>query len=372
MSVTTIELGDVVDVAKGISYRSSDYTDADGGLPFINLKCVGRGGGFRYDGIKYYAGTPKADQYVDPGDILIANTDLTQNREVIGSPIVIPDIGGVSCFSLDLSKLKIKRPDMVDGRWLFYYLKSAKARSYMISHSNGSTVSHLNTKSVPKMGIDLPDMVTQRRIADILGSLDDKIELNRQMNETLEQIGQALFRHYFIDNPDAKNWPDVKFGDLVCPRRGKSLTSKLMRPGVVPVVSGGLSPAGHHDEANTVAPVITISASGVNAGYVALWGDNVWSADSSFIDSTMTDCIYYLYYVLESRQKEIYDSQTGSGQPHIYPSHIERLDIKKAPDRLLELFCERASTMFGTIWDNECENEYLIELRDALLRELIQ
>ena len=262
--------------------------------------------------------------------------------------------------------------DIVDGRYFYYLLASDKFFAYVMASAKGAKMPRGDKAQIMKYPVDLPDMATQRRIADILGTLDDKIELNRQMNETLEQIGQALFRHYFIDNPDAKNWPDAKFGDLVSPRRGKSLTSKLMRPGMVPVVSGGLSPAGHHDEANTVAPVITISASGVNAGYVALWGDNVWSADSSFIDSTMTSYVYYLYCILKNRQKEIYDSQTGSGQPHIYPSHIERLDIKKAPDRLVELFCEMASTMFGMIWDNECENKYLIELRDALFRELIQ
>ena len=56
------------------------------------------------------------------------------------------------------------------------------------------------------MPINLPNLANQKKIVDILSSLDEKIELNRKMNETLEQMGQTLFRHYFIDNPKSSGW----------------------------------------------------------------------------------------------------------------------------------------------------------------------
>lgn len=89
--------------------------------------------------------------------------------------------------------------------------------------------------------------------------------------------------------------------------------------GEVPVVAGGLEAATYHNVANTIAPVLTISASGANAGYVNLWHKAVWSSDSSYIDSAMTSDVFFWFVLLKKRQKEIFDSQTGSAQPHIYP-----------------------------------------------------
>lgn len=218
----TVLLGDLVDVIKGISYRSVDYSDSENGLAFVTLKSVERGGGYNRSGIKYYAGELKDTQYVKSGDILIANTDLTQNREIIGSPLIMPDIGREACFSLDLSKLVIKDSEQqLDKDYLFYYLKSPQVRDYMISHSNGSTVMHLSVKSVPKMLIKLPGIEEQRQIGRTLREIDEKIELNRRMNETLEQMGQALFRHYFIDNPEAEKWEKRELGEFFPIKTGK-------------------------------------------------------------------------------------------------------------------------------------------------------
>lgn len=397
MSVTTIELGDVVDVAKGISYRSSDYTDADGGLPFINLKCVGRGGGFRYDGIKYYAGTPKADQYVDPGDILIANTDLTQNREVIGSPIVIPDIGGVSCFSLDLSKLKIKRPDMVDVRWLFYYLKSAKARSYMISHSNGSTVSHLNTKSVPKMGIDLPDMATQRKIADILGSLDDKIELNRQMNETLEQIGQALFRHYFIDNPDAKNWLVVAMGDVLSTlESGSRPKGGAVHCGVPSIGAENIVGLGKYDYSKekyiSNDYFNKLKRGKIQSGDVLLYKDGAYVGRKSMFGNGFPHAVaavnehvfimrtnerlpsqaYLYFWLCQPKITElIVSSGVKAAQPGINQNNVCGLPIVVPPMNILGEFNKRLSPILTLLFSNSLQSKDLAQVRDLAIGRLI-
>ena len=124
---------------------------------------------------------------------------------------------------------------------------------------------------------------------------------------------------------------DGKVGDHIVPRRGKSLLSKNAVYGDVPVVAGGLEPSTYHNTANTVPPVITISASGANAGFVNLWSIPVWSSDSTFIDATMTDAVYFWFVLLKRRQQEIYDAQTGSAQPHIYPQHIADLPLGELP-----------------------------------------
>ena len=116
----------------------------------------------------------------------------------------------------------IKTGDELLGKYLFYYLQSTKAKQYIEASLAGSTQKFIGLGQLRKFPVELPDIETQKKIADILGTIDEKIELNRQMNETLEQMGQALFRHYFIDNPEAEKWEEETLGDIIELRGGLS------------------------------------------------------------------------------------------------------------------------------------------------------
>lgn len=262
-------------------------------------------------------------------------------------------------------------PDLVFPEYLGYVLKGRQNEIELLAEgSTGQT--ELSKLKLANLSIDLPPLDQQKKIANILGSLDEKIELNRRMNETLEQLGQALFRHYFVDKTKrGNNIQTLPLGERIRPKRGKSLQSKNMIHGNIPVISGGLKPAGFHNKANTVAPVITVSASGANAGFVSVWGESVWSADSSYIDSTITKHVYTYYLFLKSKQKEIYDMQTGSGQPHIYPKHIELLEIVDLSDLELDDFEQRVRPLFAMIHKNKKQIDYLSNIRDLLLPKLI-
>ena len=160
-------------------------------------------------------------------------------------------------------------------------------------------------------------------------------------------------------------------GNIMIPKRGKGLLSKNAIFGNVPVVAGGLEPSTYHNVANTVAPVLTISASGANAGYVRLWNIPIWSSDSSFIDSSMTDDVYFWYVLLKKRQKEIYDAQTGSAQPHIYPQHIATMPIGDLKFDDVHNYTATVTPIFETIGHNKNENIRLATTRDTLLPRLM-
>ena len=181
------------------------------------------------------------------------------------------------------------------------------------------------------------------------------------------QQAQAIFENMF---PNISNGNRC-IGDYIIPKRGKGLLSKNAVYGDIPVVAGGLEPATYHNVANTISPVLTISASGANAGYVNLWNKPVWSSDSSFIDSSMTDNVYFWYVMLKKRQREIYDSQTGSAQPHIYPQHIADMSII---DLKIDDICKYTSIVtpyFEMVGYNKNEIQRLSALRDTLLPKLM-
>ena len=234
----------------------------------------------------------------------------------------------------------------------------------------------------------LPSIAEQKSIADILTKLDDKIAVNKQINDNfylacleviliwlltslendnLEKQAMALFDMMF---PAVASGEDV-IGNVIIPKRGKGLLSKDAVEGNVPVVAGGLEPATYHNESNTVAPVVTISASGANAGFVNLWQIPVWSSDSSFIDASMTENVYFWYVMLKKRQKEIFDAQTGSAQPHIYPKHIAEMPMGNFEHSDVEKFTEIVTPMFEIRGRNLKESERLSSIRDSLLPKLM-
>jgi type I restriction enzyme S subunit len=124
-----------------------------------------------------------------PGDVVIVRTGKP------GACAVVPQTLPVA----NCSDLVIVRcgPEL-DSRFLAYYVNSV-ATHHVTSHLVGAVQQHFNVGSARTMGMRLPDLPEQRAIAHILGTLDDKIELNRRMSETLEAMARALFKSWFVD-----------------------------------------------------------------------------------------------------------------------------------------------------------------------------
>lgn len=285
--------------------------------------------------------------------------------------IVVRGVGGTGdvkltkekCYLTNLSVSVDLKSDDVNVKYLYYYFLCNNLR-YL---DTGSAQSQITINDLKNVELNLPDIITQQKTAKILSSLDDKIELNNRINKNLEEQAQAIFDDMFKGINNGDNY----VGDIIIPKRGKNLLSKDAVKGDVPVVAGGLEPATYHNQSNTTAPVITISASGANAGYVNLWHKSVWASDSSYIDYTMTENVYFWYVLLKKRQREIYDAQTGSAQPHIYPQHIENLRIGVVDKNDVKNYVKIVAPLFMKIGQNQVQNNVLAQLRDTLLPKLM-
>lgn len=255
--------------------------------------------------------------------------------------------------------------DEHDNIFTYYLLKNNI--DIIENHANGSTFKEISGSVMKSLEFGIPSLREQKAIAHILSTLDDKIEVNNEINKTLENMAQAYFDDMFTNVAAG----DTTIGEYITPKRGKNLLSKDAISGEVPVIAGGLSPATYHNVSNTQSPVITISASGANAGFVNLWTVPVWSSDSSFIDYGMTKDVYFWYVMLKKRQKEIYDSQTGSAQPHIYPKHITIMPTIKLNVDEINLYTKRVTPLFKKIANNLYEISKLQLIRDTLLPKLM-
>ena len=296
--------------------------------------------------------------------------------KLYGDEIIISNVGAnvgtvFKCPHLEYRMSLAPNSIMVkfkgNNDFYYYWLKSHFGQHMLQSIVTGSAQPKFNKTNFKDLQIPVPPLDEQESIASILKSLDDKIEVNRRINDNLEQQAMALFDMMF---PGVASGEDI-IGNIIIPKRGKGLLSKDAVEGNVPVVAGGLEPATYHNESNTVAPVVTISASGANAGFVNLWQIPVWSSDSSFIDASMTENVYFWYVMLKKRQKEIFDAQTGSAQPHIYPKHIAEMPMGIFELSDVEKFTEIVTPMFEIRGRNLKESERLASLRDTLLPKLM-
>lgn len=270
---------------------------------------------------------------------------------------------GSTEFIVMRAKDKISDPNFV-----YYLARSPYLRDIAIKSMVGSSGRQRVQIDVLKdTKLCVPSFEEQKIIGRILSSLDDKIELNNQINKNLEEQANTIFERMFPNCSQGNH----SIGEYIIPKRGKNLLSRNAKIGEVPVIAGGLTPATYHNESNTVSPVVTISASGANAGFISLWNIPVWSSDSSFIDSSMTKNIYFWYVLLKKRQQEIYDSQTGSAQQHIYPQHITSMPVIQLTKNSIENFTKLVTPLFDKIGYNKVENNNIRKIRDLLLPKLI-
>ena len=299
------------------------------------------------------------------GDTIMARiTPCLENGKT--AKISVLETGEVGFGSTEYIVFRAK--DGCDPDFLYYLVTSPIVRGPAIKSMVGSSGrQRVQTDVLQTLLVKVPDLEEQKSISGILKSLDDKIAANRMINDNLQQQAMAIFDDMFPNISNGKN----TIGDTITPKRGKSLLSKNAVFGKVPVVAGGLEPSTYHNIANTVAPVLAISASGANAGYVSLWNVPIWSSDSSFIDTSMTDDVYFWYVLLKKRQNEIYDAQTGSAQPHIYPQHIAAMPIIDLSIDEVHNYTSTVTPIFDIIGHNKDENSRLSTLRDALLPKLM-
>lgn len=190
------EIGSFVKLTKGISYKSEDYGDEQNGAIFITLKCFSKGGGFNQSGIKYYKGALAPEYLLQEGDLLIANTDLTRDGDVIGSPLLLPllDNRKEVVMSMDISRLDFTSEE-TDKKYIYYTLSLPSARKFMQENSSGSTVLHLKTKNVPKLKVWLPaDKEIQITISKILTSIDRAIAQTEALIAKHQRIKTGLMQ----------------------------------------------------------------------------------------------------------------------------------------------------------------------------------
>ena len=287
--------------------------------------------------------------------------------------------------------------DEIASVFFYYLLRYLKPNFVGIARNKQTTgLGHVTKRDMENLEVAYPSLTEQRAIAHILGTLDDKIELNRRMNETLEAMARALFKDWFVDfgptrakaesrdpylapeiwdqfsdklDDDGKpeGWEDGKVEDYLELAYGKSLPARSRRPGGVAVYgSGGIT--GFHDEALIKGPAIIVGRKGTVGSLY--WEDRpIFPIDTVFYVVPKRAALSFCYQLLLSQP--LVHMNTDAAVPGLNRNNVYRLEFHWPGSRLTNTFESFASPLWKKRTANLREIDTLSHSRDRLLPKLI-
>jgi type I restriction enzyme S subunit len=194
-------LDDLVEIEHGFAFKGEYFRDEPPGDILLTPGNFAIGGGFKSDKLRYYDGSVPDEFVLHQGDLIVTMTDLSKESDTLGYPAFVPapSKGRRYLHNQRLGKVKAKDKAAIDLCYVYYLMCSSAYRHEVLASATGTTVKHTSPERIKRFRFLRPSLPEQHAIANILGRPDDKIELNRKMNETLEAVSQALFKSWFVD-----------------------------------------------------------------------------------------------------------------------------------------------------------------------------
>ena len=302
---------------------------------------------------------------------------------------IVGTIGSVAIISDELHKanltencVKLTELKNIDHSFLYYFLKSNIGQNEIIKGIVGSTQPKLPLYNIQKIEIELPPLQEQKSIASILSALDDKIELNLQMNKTLEEMAMALYKHWFVDfgpfqdgefvdselGKIPKGWEVSFLNEMLVLQRGFDLPQKKRVHGSYPVfAASGRSTS--HLEKKVNGPGVVTGRSGV-LGKVYYIHEDYWPLNTTlWVKEYPNSSPYHAYFLLNSM--DLKELNSGSAVPTLNRNDVHRQRLVKPPQDSIRQFDQNIKYYFDLQQHNYLENQTLISLRDTLLPKLI-
>ena len=183
------KLAEVASLVRGCSYSSEEIDDFIGDYYIVNLKSFNRGGGFRFDGAKYYSGSINSEQSLKTGDIVVAVTDMTNDRAVIARPARVPEITGKITFSADVVKIN---STILLSSFIYELLSTYKFTETTKQKANGANVLHLKPTAILEFLALIPDQKTLKNFDLLCAPVEKEIDKLIKQNDNLSKTRDLL------------------------------------------------------------------------------------------------------------------------------------------------------------------------------------
>ena len=291
----------------------------------------------------------------------------------------------------------------VDLNFIYYVVANQQFKNTITQLATGTTIKNVSLETMRNYTFCIPPLSIQKQIGKILSSFDDKIELNRRINDNLEQQAQALFKSWFVDFDPFKDgkfveselgripegWRVERLGS-VCkcllggtPSRNKEeywngkiawINSGEINEFRITKPSEYITQEGLKKSATKLLPKKTtvLAITGATLGQVSLLEIDS-CANQSVIGLLENEDIFheYIYPLIKNRIDDLCSHMTGGAQQHINKNNVEQLEILVPPKKILVEYKQIATPIYSLISNICFESQKISKLRDSLLPRLM-
>ena len=380
------------DIVDCLHSKKPDLSDK-GNYVYLEVKNIGNHGKIDLSELKYVS----REVYIEwikrlqpqHKDIVITKTGR------VGAVAMIPE-DFVCCVGRNQVVIRAN-PQIINPYFLLYYLLSPNFKSELKRLTlSGTILDSLHVKNIPKIRLPFPEIEEQIKIVDFLYPIFKKIDNNHQMNETLEEIGQALFKSWFIDfepfqegefegselGKIPKEWNVISISEIADYINGKAFTVKATPTGRMIIKIAELK-----NGKNSTTKYYNKEVENENIAFfddiLFAWSASLgiyrWHGEQGVINQHIFKVIpkdlpkWYVYYHIKYAMPWFIEIAKGktTTMGHIKRSHLDEFKIIKPPDDIIERLDLIIKPIYSRIAVNNHEINILIQLRDLLLPQLI-
>ena len=383
-----VKLGSLIRIKHGYAFPGAGITSDDNGKVLVTPGNFNIGGGFKESGKKFFSGEFPAEYCLSSGDLIVTMTDLSKASDTLGYSAIVPSSSENQYLHNQRIGLVSVVDEIADRNFIYWLMRTPSYHQEVVAGASGTTVKHTSPSRIYDVEVELPDLPTQRRIAAVLGALDDKIEVNRKICENLEAQAQALFKAWFVDfepfgGKRPEGWKMGKLGDVAAYYDGKIEAAKL-------------TPASYFSTENMLAnregavDAETVPQSGMvplcDEGCVLVSNirpyfkkiirvncDGGHSPDVLCFKAKALELQWYLYRMLwdDAFFAYVMSSTKGTKMPRGDKGHIMDYPCVLPLDNDIRKFNDTMASLNGRIEVANRESRDLAAMRDALLPKLM-
>lgn len=373
------KLGEVIEIIGGGTPKTSISEYWNGNIPWLSVVDFNTGK-------KYVSKTEKT---ITEEGLKNSSTKLLQKNDIIisarGTVGALAMLDKPMTFNQSCYGIRAKENESTND-YIFYLLKDTVNQLLQISH--GGVFDTITKATFDEIDISLPPLEEQKAIAEVLSSLDAKIDLLHRQNQTLESLAQTLFRQWFIEEAK-EEWKEIRLGDYIKTELGGTPnTSKAEYwDGIIPWINSG-----EINKFRIIQPTKYITEIGLNKSstkllpkgttVLAITGATLGQVSLLEIDSCANQSVVgiipndvfskeFIYLLIKEKINEIISNQTGGAQQHINKNDINATLMIKPDELFMKSKAQMLQPYFEKISLNVQQIQTLENLRDSFLPKLL-
>lgn len=216
------------------------------------------------------------------------------------------------------------KTEVIDPEYFPFFISSNYFMDAAIRISVGSLSPTVNWKTLKELEFDIPTLEEQKKNAELLKAINDTKEAYQELLLKTDDLVKSQFIEMFANEEKTEDLDSCAYI-----KKGKTITRAAVVEGDIPVVAAGIEPSCYHNQSNRDAGIITISASGANAGYVNYWDVPIFASDCNTVLTKNAERLdnVFLFWRLRVMQEEIFGMKHGSGQPHVYAKDLKKIKV---------------------------------------------